>query len=124
MLNLFPIQWLSLVAYMILRLSIGVLFIHYAKVHFGQRMQCTHQASIKILLFALYEFFIGLLFLFGAFTQIAALFAIAYGIGLAIIKSRISAVSLPPHPVLFLIFAISLSLFITGAGIAAVDLPV
>lgn len=70
------------------------------------------------------EIAIGLLFIFGIFTQVAALIAMLYVLDLAVVRKHVSHPLLPSKLVKILIFFASLSLFITGAGILAFDLPI
>jgi uncharacterized membrane protein YphA (DoxX/SURF4 family) len=124
--NLFPIQWLALVAYFILRLGIGILLIHYARRHL-QSKQLFKTAGWPTYTFwglVTAEVIAGILFIFGFLTQAAAILCITIGAGLITISQHRYHSELPPKPVLFLMIIIGMTLFITGAGVAAVDLPI
>jgi uncharacterized membrane protein YphA (DoxX/SURF4 family) len=73
--------------------------------------------------FAIAEIILGLFFIFGFFTQIAALIAIYVLFSLFYIENR--AEKILPHTSTFylVMIAVALSLLFTGAGAFAVDLP-
>ena len=70
------------------------------------------------------EIIIGTLFVLGLFTQIAALLAMLYTFKLLVLRKRFAHPLIPKGGFLVLLFAASFSLFITGAGIFAFDLPI
>lgn len=132
MLNLFPLQFLSLIAYTLLRIVIGIVFLHQARKHgitFNTIAPQIHWPIIKngkiiLTLIIICECIIGGLFILGLFTQVAAIMSIGLGMKLLIWHKRFPNGSIPSPLSLILLLAISASLFITGAGILAFDLPI
>ncbi len=132
MLNLFPIQFLAPLAYALLRVTVGLVFIHLGRSHIRGRHMLKNVFTLPLFPYgtfftwyiALAELVIGTLFILGLFTQVAALLALAYTLKLLILHKRFSHPLIPKRLTLVLIFAASLSLFITGAGIFAFDLPI
>lgn len=132
MLNPFPLMWLSLAAYAILRVFVGGVFILLALRHLRHREELKKQiakswprlagyGAAKLFVF---ELLVGLMFVAGFYTQIAALLAILYSLVMLAYWRRRLPRSLVPQPMVFaLLIGASLSLFITGAGIFAFDLP-
>jgi uncharacterized membrane protein YphA (DoxX/SURF4 family) len=70
------------------------------------------------------EMAIAIGFLLGLLTQIAALLALVYTTVLFALHNRFAYAGGPTKQTLVLVFFISLSLFITGPGILAFDLPI
>ncbi len=132
MLNIFPIQFLAPLAYTILRVCIGLIFLYLGRSHIKNRSILKDVFTLPIFPFGLFftwyialaEIIIGVLFILGLFTQVAALLAILYALKLIVLYKRFSHPLVPTRPVLLLLFAASLSLFITGAGAFAFDLPI
>jgi uncharacterized membrane protein YphA (DoxX/SURF4 family) len=132
MLNLFPIQFLAPVAYMILRVCVGLIFIYYGRLHIKHRVVLKDALLLPRLpwggfwvwYLALIEIIVGLLFVFGLYTQIAALLAMIFVLKLFFLRNYFLHPHLPNWMIRVLLFFASLSLFITGAGIFAFDLPI
>lgn len=132
MLNPFPIQWLALGAYFILRLFVGLTLYFLARQHmkhYRELVDTTHwplfpRQSLPIQMLIFFELFIASLLIVGAWTQYAALLLIAMSLKMIFWHKRFSHVSIPPRLVYVLLLGCSLSLFITGAGIFAFDLPI
>jgi uncharacterized membrane protein YphA (DoxX/SURF4 family) len=126
MLNLFPIQWLALVAYFILRLGIGGMFLYYAKEQYRHRqaLKSQHIPAIWLYILIAGEVLTGFLFIIGFVTQAAAIVSVVISSSLLTWSRPYTHTALPPRPVLVLLITISLCLFITGAGVVAVDLPI
>ncbi len=132
MLNLFPIQFLAPLAYALLRICVGVIFAYLGYSHIKAREELKNVFTLPILPFGLFfawyvgimEVIIGVLFIIGLFTQVAALLAILYTLKLVVLRKRFTHPLLPHGLFLALLFTASLSLFITGAGILAFDLPI
>ena len=125
MLNPFPIQFLALLAYFILRLFVGGLLLF-----FGYRLSRalpffpSTGNDYFFRLFALAEIVTALLIIVGAFTQYAALGIMSLCI-LALISPALRRHELvPQRTVYILLFGCALTLFITGAGAFAFDLPI
>ncbi len=109
MLSLFPIQFLAPLAYLFLRLCVAGVFVYFARTN----ARATPFAKAALLA----EFGIATLLTLGLFTQIGALAAMVY-VTVSTMKHTKSRV------VSVLIFCAALSLFITGPGIFAFDLPI
>ena len=131
MLNPFPIQYLSLLAYFILRFGAGALLLHLGLRHFNERSSLKESLNgpfrklggFMVGYIILAELCIGVLLMLGAFTQYAAIALFFFSIDMCIGK-RFLAHDSVPSPIFFvLLIFCSLSLFITGAGAFAVDLP-
>jgi uncharacterized membrane protein YphA (DoxX/SURF4 family) len=132
MLNVFPIQFLAPLAYALLRVCIGLVFLYFAQSHFKNRDELKEKLVLPWFPYGtfitwyliLIEFIIGAMYVLGFYTQIAALLAILYTLDMAFWGKKIHHPLLPRKLVKILIFFVSLSLFITGAGIFAFDLPI
>ena len=132
MLNIFPIQFLAPLAYTLLRVILGFVFIRFGIVHIKERARLKHILAFSQLHFGLFftwflvftELLIGTLFLLGFLTQIAALLAIILSVKMILLHKHFVHPCIPNKLTYTLILSISLSLFITGAGYLAVDLPI
>ncbi len=132
MLNLFPIQWLALLAYFILRVGVGSIFLYLAYTHIKNWKQITptlrlpfvKNGKFSLIVIILGELIIGSLYILGLLTQAAALLAIALCIKSLWWHGRLPAAYFPAKLTYLLLLFASLSLFITGAGILAFDLPI
>lgn len=133
MLNPFPeLLMYSLLAPFILRVLVGLIFIDLGLLKFrGEKEGWANSfetlglrpTELFLPLYALLQIVGGLLLLVGLWTQVAALaFIIFSGIELYI---EWQAGEILKRDIVFylLIFAISLSLLITGAGAYAIDIP-
>jgi uncharacterized membrane protein YphA (DoxX/SURF4 family) len=132
MLNLVPIQFLSLFAYAILRIVVGYIWCQLAITHYRERTSLVTSLSIPFIpssktavaMIILTESVIGMLFILGLGTQIAALLAILWCIKLLVLRKYFSHKSFPDTRTTVLLLTIAIALFITGAGIPAFDLPI
>jgi putative oxidoreductase len=132
MLNIFPVQFLAPLAYALLRICVGFIFIRLGYSHIKARQELKNVFTLPIAPFGLFfawyvgilEIVIGTLFILGLFTQIAALLATFYCIKLLILRKRFSHPLLPRGYFLTLLLMTSISIFITGAGAFAFDLPI
>lgn len=132
MLNVFPIQFLAPIAYMVLRLCVGFVFLYLGHRHLKNRR--TLMGAFEHVSFAYGSFFvwymgffemlIGVLFILGLYTQIAALLSMILIAKLFFLRKRLVHPLLPGPLARVLLFFASMSLFITGAGIFAFDLPI
>ncbi len=133
MLNPFPdLLAYSLLAPLFLRLVLGLIFIDLGVLKFrGERERWL--ASFEALYLRPADFFVvvygivqivgGLFLLFGLWTQVAALaFAILTGTEL-LIEWRMREVLKRDLTFYLLLFVISISLLLTGAGAYAFDIP-
>lgn len=112
--SVFPqLFFLSFFAPLILRVSVGLLFLYDAKSFW--------QSETKKPLLAATGGIIGVLLIAGAWTQVAALAGIAYAIFVWFRKENSSVFS--KKSIVLLASAILLSLLTTGAGAFAFDLP-
>ena len=132
MLNPFPIQFLALLAYLVLRVITGLVFFILGYRHFRARKELTQILTLPIFpfgvitttVFILTELVVGTLFILGLYTQIAALLVIVMSLKMIVLRPIFSHVSIPSRLMYLLLFAIGCSLFITGAGAFAFDLPI
>jgi len=133
MLNLFPeLLIYSSVGPFILRLLLGLIFIDLGFLKFRSEKEAwlasletlgLRPADLFLPLYALLQLIGGVLLLIGLWTQIAALaFVIFSGIELYI-EWRAREILKRDMVFYLLIFTISLSLLLTGAGAYAIDIP-
>ncbi len=131
MLNPFPIQFLALLAYLLLRLAAGSVLLVLGVRHFKQRESLYKALTLPLFpfgkvitsFFIITELVVGGLFILGLHTQIAALLLMAMSLKMLFLRKRFSHPALPGRLFYLLLFGISCSLFITGAGALAFDLP-
>jgi len=132
MLNPFPIQFLALLAYFILRVFVGGILLHLGWKHLQHRdtlmvkkafATLKNTALLGIFLGAT-EIVLGTLFILGLYTQIAALLTMVTAVKLIVFSGKFNAKYQQSRSFALLLFAASLSLFITGAGAFAFDLPI
>ncbi len=131
MLNLVPIQFLALFAYFILRLTVGLVFFSLARSHWRYRQELSTELNRPFIpgtgavtLLVCVEVLVGTLFIIGLFTQLAAVIALITAVKFIIFRSYFSHHSFPTPQTLFLLIGITITLFITGAGVLAFDLPI
>lgn len=125
-------MWLSLVAYAILRVFVGGVFLvlayrHYHKKDEVKKRLATRWPKLAGLMAAklfVVELLLAGMFIAGFYTQIAALIAILFSLKMLVMRKRLPYPLMPQPMVFALLIAASLSLFITGAGIFAFDLPI
>ena len=72
---------------------------------------------------SLIEIIVGTLFFIGLYTQIAALLSMVYALKFIVLHERLKHPLIPEQKFFILLLVASLSLFITGAGALAFDLP-
>ena len=132
MLNIFPTMFLSLFANALLRLILGGIFIHLGYRHpFRDRAALqavvrTHWPRIApyiVRYLGLIEIAIGGMFFVGAWTQVAAVAAIVLSVKMLVLKKHFAHPSIPRPIFYVLVLGVCASLFITGAGVFAFDLP-
>ena len=132
MLNIFPIQYLALFAYFILRVVTSSILLHLGLQHWRYRRELKAVFTTRWLpisgvaayVFPIAELVIAGFLLVGAYTQIAALLIIIMSLKLIIVRPWFAHPSIPSRLFYTLLFAVALSLFITGAGAFAFDLPI
>jgi len=133
MLNVFPdLLSFSLFGPFILRLALGVFFLHSG---YGQTL--GNRALVKnkyeklglkpgeawATLAGLMNMALALLLIFGAFTQVAALLSLIICLFLLTLRLKDKNLVSTRTEFLLLLTAISLSLLLQGAGALALDLP-
>lgn len=131
MLNPFPIQFLALLAHLLLRVIAGAVLLILGVRHFRKRESLYPVLTLPLFpfgkitttFFIFYELLIGTLFILGLQTQIAALLLMAMSVKMFFLRKHFSHPAVPGRLFYLLLFAISCSLFITGAGALAFDLP-
>lgn len=132
MLNVFPIQFLAPIAYLVLRVCIGVLLIRLGFSHMRNREELKEifefsffpYKGFTVWYLSIIEIVIGVLFFIGLYTQIAALLSMVYSFKFIILHEKLKHPLIPEQKFFILLFVTSLSLFITGAGLFAFDLPI
>lgn len=123
MLSLFPTMFLGLLAHALLRIVTGgVLFILGSETRKHAKALPRTKTKIVLLHCAIIELCCGLMLIVGIFTQAVALVVLLYAVTLLLFHKRLAA-HINTRGFYVLLCGISLSLFITGAGAFAVDLP-
>ncbi len=117
MLNPFPIQFLALLAYALLRICVGGILAYRATSHLREKRTLVQA-------FGALELVSGLMLIVGYYTQIAALLSGGVALLALSVHAVRSALSMGGRQFYLLLFVASLSLFITGAGFFAFDLPI
>jgi len=132
MLNPFPILFLAPLGYLILRLTVGGLLFYYGYTHLVYRRSLSTALSGQHLplgtapawIFGTLELIAGIMFIFGFYTQIAAIAGMAFSPCVLMFRHPLPAQLFAERIFYVLLFAASLCLFITGAGALAFDLPI
>ena len=132
MLNPFPIQFLALLAYFILRVGVGAMLIYFGATHARNSRALSKKLTLPLfpygmvsaIVFSGTEIILGIMFILGFYTQIAALLTMGMSLKLLFLHKRFSSPLLESRSFYLLLFFVSLSLFITGAGAFAFDLPI
>jgi uncharacterized membrane protein YphA (DoxX/SURF4 family) len=132
MLNPFPIQFLAMLGYFILRVIVGYVFLVLGYRHFKIReslypvlvLKFFSFGKIATIVLVLTEIVVGILFILGLYTQIAALITIIMSAKMLVLRNKFIHSSLPSRLTYLLLFGIGCCLFITGAGAFAFDLPI
>lgn len=132
MLNPFPILFLSMLAHFLLRVTVGGLLLHLGVTHLAHRHDLKHTLTMRFFPYGLFaacwlgiaEIVLSVMFVFGFYTQIAALVTIVYAVKVLVFRRQFASPYIPGPLFFILLLAASLSLFITGAGAFAFDLPI
>ncbi len=132
MLNLFPIQFLAPLAYLLMRVCLGLVLVHLGLRHFRARHTLIPLFSFRILpfghFFAWYliitEIAIGIFLFVGLYTQVAGLLTMILSLKFIIMHKRFTHPTIPSRLSYLFMFVIGASLCITGAGMFAFDLPI
>ena len=131
MLSIFPIHFLSLFAYFILRVCIGFVLLYLGIRHFQYRNELKNILKLSWFPYGMFSTWILILgeiafagfIIVGAYTQLAALLVAFMCIKMLIMRNWFAHHSIPSKLFYFLLLGASLSLTITGAGVFAFDLP-
>lgn len=131
MLNPFPTQFLALFAYAFLRVVLGSVLVYLGITHWQHRrtlgevftLSWWPYGKLSAYVFAAGEILLGICILLGAYTQYAMIAVVLMSLKLFILHSYFKHPALPSRLAYVLIIGIALTLFITGAGVPAVDLP-
>lgn len=124
MLNPFPIQFLALLAYFLLRICVSFVITLLAYNHITSRHLLSRRFSLPISVvvgFALAELSVAALLFIGMYTQYAILALLLLLPAYAIIHKQ---QQFPLYMSILLLFGAAISIFITGAGAFAFDLPI
>ncbi|MDB9944445.1 DoxX family membrane protein [bacterium] len=132
MLNPFPIQWLAMLAYFILRVFVGGILVYLGYSHLKNRDSLKYALSIpwfpysgfSIFMMYMTELVIGSMFITGFYTQYAAIIGMVLAVKILFFYKRFTSPHIPSKLFWALIFGACLSLFITGAGAFSFDLPI
>lgn len=132
MLNIFPIQFLSFFAYFLFRLFVGGVMLYLSVVHIKHYRTLKTQLHLPWFPFPVWntllligvELTITTSILLGAYTQLGALLLIILSIKMILFKKRWNNQTIPSNMVYILLIGCGISLFITGAGVFAFDLPI
>lgn len=133
--NPFPTMFLALVAHAILRVVFGLILMALGYRHlFSERQTLTTAITSCVprlsgmakwfaIKLAIAELILGAMFVFGFYTQIAAIATIIYAIKMLIFRKHLNPPLVPTPAFFLLVIGVCLSLFITGAGVFALDIP-
>lgn len=131
MLNPFPTMWLSLLAYFVLRVFIGFTLLHLGIKHLHNLKQLD-EALMRLggfvpkgigITLVCFEVGIAVFLIAGYRAQYACLAGLALFTLLFFYRNKIRSSLLPGRHYYVLLIGALLSLFITGAGAFAFDLP-
>lgn len=126
MLNPFPIQFLAVLGYFILRVFVGwLLFWQGYNLIYQARFNTDTNLPPRWLLWCLgiLEIVLGLQFLLGFLTQIAAIITVLLATTLLLLPHTRIRKHVPDSSFWLLVIGVCFCLFITGAGAFAYDLP-
>lgn len=133
--NIFPTMFLALIAHTVLRVGFGLILLTLGYRHLtARRLQLREAVAACVpvlsgfapwfaIYFGLVEIVLGLMFVFGAYTQVAALVTGAYALKMLFFRKRFTYPLVPPPSFYLLSLFVACSLFITGAGAFALDIP-
>lgn len=118
MLNIFPIQFLALFAYGLLRVVTAGVLLYLATT----RLPATTRTRAQYFMM-LSEIVLASVLAIGLYTQLAAIGVFTYALIGVVGSTRFAHQLIQTRTFYVLLAGIALSLFITGAGVFAVDLP-
>ncbi len=133
MLSIFPsLLIFGILAPFILRVIVGVYFLHAGYLDFGKEEGGSLEEITKkhgkyakpfLTIFAIAEVVVGLSLIVGLFTQVAALIGIIFVLKFLWFKNEFPIFIKHEKVFYFMVLTILFSLLLTGAGALAIDLP-
>ena len=131
MLSLFPaLLSYKLLAFALLRISAGLVFLYLAYFHYTNRRKATQElslfvgsASVICVLYALVELLVAVSLIAGAWTQLGALLGALIACKVLLIRRSLHELRPLSSLSYALLAVICFCLVVTGAGIFAFDLP-
>ncbi len=131
MLNPFPIQFLALFAYFLLRICVGSILLYLGLQHWYKRHELKTVLTLSwwpygffsTVVLATSEVILAMSLFLGAYTQIAALGIILMSLKVLVLRGRFQHEAIPQRIFYILLVGAGLSLFVTGGGAFAFDLP-
>jgi uncharacterized membrane protein YphA (DoxX/SURF4 family) len=132
MLQIFPIQFLALLAYFILRIFVGGIVLYLGIIHIRHYHEMKKIITVPWFPFPAWstrvligtELIIASSLLLGAYTQLGALLLTILSIKMLFFKRTWKHHTIPGYMTYILLIGCALSLCITGAGAFAFDLPI
>ena len=124
MLNPFPIQFLALLAYFILRVFVGSLLLFHANKLIVTTFKSALPNKKLLCSLGLFEFCIAVAVILGYYTQYAMIGLFFFSFYILLFLPTRYRTYFPDKSYWTLMIGISLTLFITGAGVFAFDLPI
>ncbi len=124
MLNPFPIQFLALLAYFILRVFVGVLLLFHANKLLVTTFNTTRPKKTLLYTLGICEFCIATAIILGYYTQYAMIGLFFFSLYILWFLPKKYRTLFSDRSYWILMIGISLTLFITGAGAFAFDAPI
>lgn len=131
--SLFPnVLFLTDAGLFLLRVATGIVFLTwgYALLEPARRRMLAEElqvfggyANLAVWLLALIEVGIGLLFVAGFLTQLAALIGLLLSVKFFFLRHKYPSLSSESGLLYLLLIAVCIHLFVSGAGLWAVDIP-
>jgi uncharacterized membrane protein YphA (DoxX/SURF4 family) len=121
-----------MLAYFILRVAFGFVLLVLGFRHLKHKESLYQTLVLRIFPFGktatfiliIAEIVLGIMFILGYYTQIAAIIAMGISFEMLLMRNKFKTSLLPSRLMYLLFLGIALSLFITGAGAFAFDLPI
>ena len=131
MLSIFPIHFLSLFAFFILRVTIGFILLYLGLIHWKNRQELRDvlklswwpYGSFSTYIFSISEVVLGVMIIIGEATQAATLVVALMSLKLIILNKNFQHKTIPNRLFYLILFSAAISITITGAGVFAFDLP-
>lgn len=130
MMNVFPVMYLAMLAYAVLRIALGGLFVYLGLQHaltasrqsFQESFESSTIGLLNLGVFITVEVVAGGMLVAGFLTQIAAIALLAISCYAFVMNKKLKEV-IPDRFFYLLAIAAFICLFITGAGAFAFDIP-